>query len=170
MNCSSIIQEYQMKIIPSLASVAASAIFATFIAGVAHAQNVMVTDAWARANVHGQHSTGVFMKLASPAGGRLVRASSPASARAEIHEMRMENDVMKMRPLKGGLDIPAGTVVELKPGSYHLMLQDLKTDLAKDSMIALTLVFADAKGVETKTELTVPVLALAHGAQMPPMQ
>jgi copper(I)-binding protein len=158
-----------MKFTRVLTTIGAGAIFATVMAGVAHAQNVMVTDGWARANVHGQNATGVFMKLASPAGSRLVRASSPASARAEIHEMRLENDVMRMRPVKGGLDIPAGTVVELKPGSFHVMLQDLKADLAKDSTIALTLVFADAKGVETKTELTVPVLAMAQGGPMPHM-
>jgi copper(I)-binding protein len=73
---------------------------------------------------------------------------------------------MKMRPIKGGLELPAGKTVELKPGSFHIMLMDLKTSLTKDTTIPLTLVFVDAKGVESKTELTVPVKAMAHMGAM----
>ena len=76
--------------------------------------------------------------------------------------MRMEGDVMKMHALKDGLEIPAGKPVELKPGSYHVMLIDLKTPLVKDTTIPVTLVFVDSKGVETKTELTVPVNSMAQ--------
>jgi copper(I)-binding protein len=132
----------------------------------AAAQSVQVQNPWARATVQAQKSAGVFMNLTSPTDARLVGASSPVAAIGEVHEMRLEGDVMKMHPLKGGLELPAGKTVELKPGSYHIMLMDLKTSLAKDTTIPLTLVFADAKGLESKTELTVPVKAMAHMGAM----
>jgi copper(I)-binding protein len=75
----------------------------------------------------------------------------------EVHEMKMEGNVMKMRALEGGLELPAGKTVELKPGGYHVMLMDLKGPLARDSTVPLTLVFKDAKGVESRIELKVPV-------------
>jgi copper(I)-binding protein len=80
--------------------------------------------------------------------------------------MKMEGDIMKMKAVAGGLDLPAGKTVELKPGSYHLMLMDLKAALPKDSTVPLTLVFKDAKGVQSRLELKVPVatapMASAH--------
>jgi copper(I)-binding protein len=66
---------------------------------------------------------------------------------------------MKMKAVAGGLDLPAGKTVELKPGGYHVMLMDLKAALPKDSTVPLTLVFKDAKGVESRLELKVPVAA-----------
>jgi copper(I)-binding protein len=106
------------------------------------------------------------MSLEAATDVRLVGSSSPVAAVGEVHEMRLEGDVMKMRLLKGGLELPAGKTVELKPGSYHIMLMDLKTSLVKDSTIPLTLTFLDAKGVESKAELTVPVRAMAHVGAM----
>ncbi len=140
------------------------------LSSAALAQTVTVQDAWARATVQAQKSAGVFMRLSSATDARLVGASSPVAAIGEVHEMRLEGDIMKMHPLKGGLELPAGKTVELKPGSYHIMLMDLKTALTKDSTIPLTLNFVDAKGVESKTELTVPVKAMAHMGAMAPMK
>ena len=124
------------------------------------AQNVEVKDAWARATVQGQMATGAFMKLTAKEGTRLVSVSSPVAGVAEVHEMAMDNNIMKMRAVPV-LDLPAGKAVELKPGSYHVMLMDLKTPLQKDTTIPLTLVFKDANGLETKTELKVPVSQIA---------
>jgi hypothetical protein len=128
----------------------------------AWAQNVDVKGAWARATVQGQKATGTFMSLTAKEGTRLVGVASPVAAVAEIHEMAMEGDVMKMRAV-AGLDLPAGKTVELKPGSYHVMLMDLKLPLQKDTTIPLTLTFKNAKGVESKSELKVPVTMAAPG-------
>ena len=130
---------------------------ATLMGGMAHAQSVDVTDAWVRTSVQGQKATGAFMKLTAKDGAKLVAASSPVAGVTEVHEMKMEGDVMKMKAVAGGLDLPAGKTVELKAGGYHLMLMDLKAALPKDSTIPLTLVFKDAKGVESRLELKVPV-------------
>ena len=75
--------------------------------------------------------------------------------------MKMEGDIMRMKAVAGGLDLPAGKAVELKPGGYHVMLMDLKAALPKDTTVPLTLVFKDAKGIESKVELKVSVAAVA---------
>lgn len=138
----------------------------TLFAGVAWAQApaaVTVEGAWARASVPGQKGTGAFMTLTAPQGARLVAASSPAAGVTEVHEMKLDGDVMRMRAVPV-LELPAGKPVELKPGGYHVMLLDLKAPLAKDSTVPLTLTFKDAKGTESRLELTVPVAATAPGA------
>ncbi|MEQ1659870.1 MAG: copper chaperone PCu(A)C [Hylemonella sp.] len=132
-------------------------------AGAVHAQTVEVRDAWARTTVPNQKSSGAFMKLTAKEGTRLVGADSPVAGITEVHEMKMEGDVMKMRAVSA-LELPAGQTVELKPGGYHVMLMDLKTALKKDSTIPLTLLFKDAKGVESKVEVQLPVRSMAPGA------
>jgi copper(I)-binding protein len=134
-----------------------SVVFAAVLTLPAFAQSVDVKDAWARTSVPGQKATGAFMKITAKEGSRLVAASSPVAGVTEVHEMKMDGNVMKMRAVEGGLELPAGKTVELKPGGFHVMLMDLKAALPKDSTIPLTLVFKDAKGVESKLELKVPV-------------
>lgn len=130
-----------------------------------YAQTVEVKDAWVRSTVQGQKATGAFMKITAKEGTQLVAVSSPVAGIAEVHEMKMENDVMKMRALPA-LDLPAGKTVELKSGGYHVMLMDLKQPLPKDSTVPLTLRFKDAKGVESKVELKVPVATTAPGGKV----
>lgn len=138
-----------------------AALLATMFSTALWAQDVEVQGAWVRATVQGQKATGAFMKLTAKDGARLVAVSSPVAGVTEVHEMKLEDGVMKMRALPGGLELPAGKAVELKPGGYHVMLMDLKTPLQKDTTIPLTLVFKDAKGVESKAELKVPVNPMA---------
>lgn len=122
----------------------------------AYAQVVSVSDAWVRATVQGQKATGAFMKITSKDGAKLVGASSSAAGVTEIHEMKMEKDVMKMAAV-GSLPIAPGGTVELKPGSYHVMLMDLKGPLADKSQVSITLMFEDSKGVKSKVDVTAPV-------------
>ena len=142
------------------------AVITVFVSGLVFAQaqtpnvNIDVKDAWVRSTVPGQMGTGAFMKITAKAGTQLVGVSSPVAGVAEVHEMKMENDVMKMRALPS-LDLPAGKAVELKPGGYHVMLMDLKQPLLKDTKVPMTLVFKDAKGVQSKVELSLPVSAVA---------
>jgi copper(I)-binding protein len=136
------------------------------LAGTAHAQNVEVRDAWVRTTVQGQKASGAFMKLTAREGTRLVGADSPVAGITEVHEMKMEGDVMKMRAAPD-VELPAGKTVEFKPGGYHVMLMDLKTPLKKDSTVPLTLMFKDAKGVESKVEVQLPVRSMAPGAALP---
>ena len=148
----------------TLAGRALSTLLASAALAQAPAAAVKVEGAWARASVPGQKGTGAFMKLTALQGARLVGASSPAAGVTEVHEMKLDGDVMRMRAVPA-LDLPAGKAVELKPGGYHVMLLDLKAPLAKDSTVSLTLTFKDGKGVESKLDLTVPVATSAPGAQ-----
>jgi periplasmic copper chaperone A len=136
-------------------------------AGFAQAQTVDVKNAWVRSAVPGQSGTGAFMALTSKDGTRLVGASSPVAGVAEVHEMKMEGDIMRMRAVPV-LDLPAGQTVQLKPGGYHVMLMGLKQALPNGSTVPLTLTFKDAKGQESKVELTLPVAASAPGAAAAP--
>ena len=150
----------------SLTTIAVLSALATMHTDMAQAQApdpaITVQDAWVRTTVPGQKGTGAFMKITAKEGTRLVGASTPVAGVAEVHEMKMEGDVMKMRALPA-LDLPAGKTVELKPGGLHVMLMDLKAALPKDSTVPLTLLFKDAKGVESRVELKLPVAAVGPG-------
>lgn len=123
---------------------------------------VDVRDAWVRTAVKGQSGTGAFMKITAPSGGRLVGVSTPDAGLAEVHEMKMDGDVMRMRPLPG-LDLPARQAVELKPGGYHLMLTQLKQALPVGATVPVTLQFVDTEGRKSTAQLQLPVLASAPG-------
>ena len=118
---------------------------------------VTVKDAWVRATVPEQKSTGAFMQLTSPTATRLVEARSTAAKVVEIHEMAMDGNVMKMRAV-AGVDLPAGKAVELKPGGYHVMLVDVKSQIKDGDSVPITLVF---EGKDKKRE-TVEVKAAAR--------
>jgi hypothetical protein len=136
--------------------------------GAALAQStapVTVQGAWARASVQGQKASGAFMTLTAKTDLKLVGASTPVAGLSEVHEMKMDGNVMTMRAVAGGLDLPAGKPVALAPGGYHVMLMDLKTPLAKDSVVPLTLTFKDAKGATSTLEVKLPVVTSAPGGK-----
>jgi copper(I)-binding protein len=124
------------------------------------AQTVQVDQAWVRATVKGQMATGAFMKIKAEQGGKLVAVSTPVAGVAEIHEMKMSQNVMKMSAVPA-LDLPANQWVELRPGGYHLMLMDLKSPLSESGSVTLNLVFEDAKGVRSTQQVQVPVKAMS---------
>ena len=136
------------------------------VAAPAQAQTT-VKDAWVRGTVAAQKATGAFMQITSTQGGRLVSAASPVAGVVEIHEMKMEGDVMKMAPV-AGLDLPAGKAVELKPGGYHVMLMDLKQPMKAGDTLPLTLVFEDKAGKRETVEVKAEVRALNAAAATQP--
>lgn len=137
--------------------------FSTFQA-LAQSPAVKIDGAWARATVPGQKGTGAFMTLTAEQPLRLVAVSSPVAGVSEIHEMKMEGDVMRMRALPA-LELPAGKAVALRPGGHHLMLMDLKQPLVKDTQVPVTLRFVDAQGKTSEMQLSLPIaLAAPAGA------
>ncbi len=124
---------------------------------------VSVTGAWARPTVPGQMGTGAFMTLTAKDGARVVGAESPVAGVVEIHEMKMEGNVMKMRAIDA-LELPAGRAVELKPGGYHVMLLDLKQALKAGEKIPLSLRIEthDRRLVTLPVEVEVAQRAPAH--------
>ena len=123
-------------------------------------QPVQVQAAWVRATVAGQTSTGAFMRITARSATRLVGVSSPVAGVAEVHEMKMNGNVMTMREAPV-IDLPAGKTVDFKSGGYHLMLMDLKLPLPPGSTVPLALMFRDAGGGESRVEMTVPVARVA---------
>lgn len=141
-----------------IAGIVLSAASATSSFG--QSNDVHIEKPWARATVPGASVGGGYLVIRNTGakGDRLVGVSSPASARVEVHEMKMEKDVMRMREV-GGVDVPANGAVELKPGGYHLMFIDLKAPLKEGAKVPVTLRFE--KAGEVKAELAVQSLA-AH--------
>lgn len=114
---------------------------ALVVCPIVHGQSqaqIEVSSAWARPTVEGQSGTGAFMRLLSRDGARVVGASSELAGVVEIHEMVMQGNVMRMRPI-AGLDLPPGDVVDLKPGGHHMMLMDLKRPLKNGEKIKVDL-------------------------------
>lgn len=101
------------------------------------AADIEISAPWARGTVAGQQATGAFMEITSKAGATLVGAASPIAGSTEIHEMKMDGGVMKMRAV-ARLDLPAGKPVKLAPGGYHVMLMGLKQPLVKGDSVPLT--------------------------------
>ena len=124
--------------------------------GTAAQAQVSVKDAWVRATVPQQKVTGAFLQITSVKDARLISISSPAAASAELHKMEMDGDVMKMRAIDE-LALPAGKMQELKPGSYHIMLMNLKAPVKEGELVPLTLV---VEGKDKKRE-SIQVQAIA---------
>lgn len=113
---------------------------------------VTVKDAWVRATVAQQKATGAFMQLLSAQDAHLISAQSPVAGVVEVHEMRMDGGVMKMRAVPK-LALPAGKAVDLKPGSYHVMLMDLKGQVKDGDAVPVTLLFEGQDGKRQTLEI-----------------
>lgn len=135
------------------------ALAAAIVAGAAMANDYQLKDLridhpFARATPPAAKVAGAFLTI-SNAGtqpDRLVRAASPVAGIVELHEMRMDGNVMKMRAVPG-IDIPAGAKVELKPGGYHVMLIELKGPLADGKEFPLTLEFEKSGKIDVKVRI-----------------
>ena len=128
---------------------------AAICAGPASAQQIKIGDlvldhAWARATPGGAKVGGGYLTIENKGAtlDKLIGGSSPAAAKIEVHEMAMNNGVMTMRPVKGGLSIPPGQSVTLAPGGYHIMLMELKAPLKKGDKVPVTLAFEKAGEVK----------------------
>jgi copper(I)-binding protein len=127
------------------------------------AGDLVITQAWSRATPTGAKVAGAYLTVENKgsAPDRLMGGSGDVAGRVEIHEMAMDNGVMRMRPLDKGLDIEPGKTVKLAPGGYHLMLMDLKSQLKQGDKVPVTLQFEKAG----KVELSLDVQGV--GAQAP---
>ncbi|MBX3636350.1 MAG: copper chaperone PCu(A)C [Rubrivivax sp.] len=136
-----------------------------FTALPSHAQSeIQILQPWARPTVAGQAGGGGFLTLRGAASAdRLIGGTAPGIAeRVELHTMRMEGDVMRMREVPA-IDVPAGQTVELKPGGLHVMFMGLKAPLKEGDSFALTLRFEKAgeKTVQVQVSMRPPAGAAA---------
>ena len=121
-------------------------------AALAQGGTIKADAAWLRETATGQSAGGGFVTLVNrgKAEDRLIGGSTPMAAQVQIHNMSMEGGVMRMRPLKDGLALPAGQAVTLKPGGEHIMLMGLKRPLKRGETVPVTLHFAKAGKVTVR--------------------
>ena len=119
----------------------------------------VVDDAWVRATVAGQPSTGAFMHITSSTDSKLVEVRSAVAKTVQIHESKMQNDVMSMQPVTS-LALPAGKSVAIEPEGYHVMLIDLVNQVKAGDQVPLTLIVEDSKGVKEQIEVKAEARAL----------
>lgn len=148
-----------MKRLTALASgllVACSALLATPVFAQDFSQgNVAIDNPWSRPTPPGTPMGVGYMTISNTGSGdiKLIRAGTPRAGHVSIHETSMHDGVMRMQPVKGGLTIPAGGTVELKPHSFHLMLEKLKSPLEEGETIPLTLSFEGAEDMEVELKV-----------------
>jgi len=133
----------------------AAALAAGFaVAASAQQSTIAVTDAWARATPQGAKTGAAYVTVANQGSvpDKLVSASTPVAAEAQLHTMTDDNGVMKMRPVSA-VDVKPGASVTLKPGGMHVMLMGLKQPLSAGQSFPLTLTFEKAGKVETTVKI-----------------
>lgn len=113
-------------------------------------EDIEIAEPWLRAMLPGQPAAGGYLTIVNrgAAADRLVAVTSPRAGRVEIHEMAVENDIMRMRPVEGGLALEPGSTVELAPGGVHLMFLDVRGAFVAGEQIPVTLEFEMAGKAE----------------------
>lgn len=139
----------------------------TSSAGNAHeykAGELLIDHPWTRATPKGAAVAGGYAKITNHGSeaDRLVGGSAAPAANFEIHEMSVENNIMKMRQLTDGLEIKPGETVELKPGSYHLMMMGLKEPLKEGEKVKGTLIFEKTGTVEVEYKVEAMGATMDH--------
>lgn len=155
-------------------TIIAAAAFAFFAANAAqaheyHSKDLTILNSWARPAAEGQNgAVYLTIKNAGKEADTFISAESPIAEKTQIHETRNEDGIMKMRPVKDGVEIKPGSSLEFKPGGYHIMLVDLKKPLEAGAMAPLTITLAKAGAisVEIKVEKTAPGSAEAAPMDM----
>ncbi len=129
---------------------------------VAQPAPVAVTEAWARASTPSAQTGAIYVTVTAAEPDRLTAVSTPFATQAEVHENRMNNGVMEMRAVPGGLAVTPGAPIHMTPGGYHIMLMGLKQPLKQGGQVPLTLTFEHAGAVTLQASVAGP------GASAPP--
>jgi hypothetical protein len=110
------------------------------------AGDLVITQAWSRATPGGAKVGGGYLTIENRGStpDRLIGGSADVASKVQVHEMSMNNGVMTMRPVEGGLTIDPGKTVKLAPSGYHLMIMDLKSQLKQGDKIPVALEFEKA--------------------------
>lgn len=120
------------------------------------APTVTVADALCRPTPKGRQTTGCYMTLTASGPDRLISVESPEANIVQIHESRMESNMMMMQQLRDGLPLAAGQAAVLAPGGNHLMLLGVKEPLATGDTVTLKLTFETAAPVEVTATVGQP--------------
>lgn len=162
----------------TLIAAAAATLIAAAVPAAAHDVKVgdlEITSPWTRATPPGAANGGGFVTITNTGtvDDRLVGAASPIAKKVELHTMEMADGVMKMRPIEGGIAVPAGETVRLAPGGDHIMFMGLKTPIKAGTLVPVTLTFETAGPTELEMTATPPGApgpdgdGHGHGMKMP---
>jgi hypothetical protein len=134
------------------------------------AGDLVIDHAWSRATpASAQVGVGYLtIENRGVTPDKLIGASTPTAAKAEVHEMAMDNGVMTMRPVQGGLSIPPGQSITLAPGGYHIMLMELKAPFKEGDKVPLTLQFEKAGTVDVMLDVQAIAAQQPGSMSMPP--
>lgn len=130
-----------------------------------HVGTLQISQPWARATPKGADSGAAYMTVTNTGAKpeQLSCLSSDAAAKCQIHQMSMDNGIMKMREIEGGVEIKPGETVKFEPGGYHVMLVGLKAPLVQGKTVAAT--FKVDAGATAQVEFPVAAIgAPAPGA------
>src|SRR4051812_16607288 len=132
----------------------------SLLAGVAAAQEAVVGglrifNPWARATPRGSEVGGAYLTIRNTGtdADRFLGGTTAVAKSFEVHQMAMDKGVMQMRPVQGGLEIKPGQAVELKPGSFHIMMMGLKQPLERGQRVKATLEFEKAGKVDVESPI-----------------
>ena len=132
------------------------------------AGSLVISQPWSRATAGSAKVGAGYMTITNTGTepDRLIGGSLPQAGKFEVHEMRMENNVMTMRPIDGGLEIKPGQTVKLAPGGYHVMFMQLKEPLKEGEVLKGELVFEKAGKVPIEYKVGA-IAAAAPPSAMP---
>lgn len=149
-----------MKLFNQIAFASALSLAAIFTSGNGHTQEVklgdlVITQPWSRQSPMASDVAAGFLSITNTGkeNDQLVRATASITSKVQLHDMKIENDIMKMVELPAGIPIPAGATVDLKPASLHVMFMDLKKPVVEGEKISGTLVFEKAGSVDVTFEV-----------------
>jgi uncharacterized protein YcnI len=148
---------------PGLRILAATSEAGTIASAPVKAGALTIAQPWLRATLPGAKVAGGYLTVSNdgPEADRLISASIPGAGRGEVHEMKLDGEIMKMRPVEGGIEIASHQVVALKPGSLHLMFVDMTSALKEGDTVHGVLTFAKAGKVDVTFQVA------GFGAQSP---
>lgn len=117
--------------------------------------DLTIRHPWARATPPGAQVGVAYLTIANSGAtpDRLIAIATPVAGSAEVHEMSMSGDVMQMRRIEGGLEIPAGGEVVLAPSGLHVMLVKLSGSIKLGEPIKATLTFETAGAIEVELKV-----------------
>ena len=129
--------------------------------------DLLIDHPYARENPRIGGAGGTFMTITNRGAtdDTLIDASAPVSQRIELHTHIMDDGVMRMREIEGGIPLPAGETVDLQPGGLHVMLIGLEQPLVEGETFPLTLVFENAGSVDVVVSIEDITAGAEHGHQ-----
>ena len=120
---------------------------------------IIISDEVCRPTPNGRPVTACYLNLVAAADDRLISIESPVSPRVQIHEMKMESNMMMMRPIEGGVPLTGGEVINFTPGGNHIMLNGVSEPLVEGDTVELTLQFETAPDVTVTARVGQPTEA-----------